>query len=44
MNPDALRERPEGRRTAVAPAALRAFDLERFWPSRRSHAFDEGCR
>jgi hypothetical protein len=24
--------------------ANRAADLERFWPSRRGHAFDEFCR
>ncbi|SDG62772.1 hypothetical protein SAMN05216377_113165 [Pseudonocardia oroxyli] len=35
--------------TTTAPRTLRvrtlrSFDLERFWPSRRSHAFDEGCR
>lgn len=27
----------------VAPSVL-LTDLERFWPSRRGHAFDEFCR
>lgn len=31
------------RRGAGAPASL-VTDLERFWPSRRGHAFDEFCR
>jgi len=31
-------------RTVRVRRALRSFDLERFWPSRRSLAFDEGCR
>ncbi len=31
---------------AIAVRALRGmrFDLEQFWPSRRSHAYDEFCR
>jgi hypothetical protein len=33
-----------GPRTFRARSVLRSFDLERFWPSRRSLAFDEGCR
>ena len=28
---------------AIAVGAAR-FDLEEFWPSRRSHAYDEFCR
>ena len=31
-----------GRPVFVAPVVL--TDLERFWPSRRGHAFDEFCR
>ena len=35
-------------RTAGAPRRARpaslVIDLERFWPSRRGHAFDEFCR
>jgi hypothetical protein len=37
---------PAGSRRA-SDASVRAFlrsDLERFWPSRRCHAFDEFCR
>jgi hypothetical protein len=36
---DAFLRRPR----ACAPAPL-VTDLERFWPSRRGHAFDEFCR
>lgn len=31
-------------RRAEMPAATLATELERFWPSRRGHAFDEFCR
>lgn len=31
-------------RVNSAWAAPLATDLERFWPSRRGHAFDEFCR
>jgi hypothetical protein len=37
---------PAGGRRA-SELSMRAFlhsDLERFWPSRRCHAFDEFCR
>ncbi|GAA1863744.1 hypothetical protein GCM10009836_50110 [Pseudonocardia ailaonensis] len=44
MPSDALREQAPGERSGAVRVALRAFDLERFWPSRRSHAYDEGCR
>ena len=33
---------PSGRYASTQ--ALVATDLERFWPSRRGHAFDELCR
>jgi len=33
--------RAGARRTASSMSGL---DLERFWPSRRGHAFDEFCR
>lgn len=33
-------------RSAVSPSMVGKLrpDLERFWPSRRGHAFDEFCR
>jgi hypothetical protein len=33
---------PRGRELFVPPVVM--TDLERFWPSRRGHAFDELCR
>ena len=40
MHPTPLRD------GALAVSASRGmrFDLEQFWPSRRSHAYDEFCR
>ncbi|MDT0351524.1 hypothetical protein [Pseudonocardia charpentierae] len=37
----ALTPTGERRRASTRNAAV---DLERFWPSRRGHAFDEFCR
>lgn len=31
-------------RMSAAAVSPLATDLERFWPSRRGHAFDEFCR
>ncbi|WP_267460835.1 hypothetical protein [Pseudonocardia abyssalis] len=31
-------------RRSTVPESPLATDLERFWPSRRGHAFDEFCR
>jgi hypothetical protein len=33
-----------GRRADPSMSSLLVTDLERFWPSRRGHAFDEYCR
>ena len=35
---------PELRERAVPSLSGLFTDLERFWPSRRGHAFDEFCR
>jgi hypothetical protein len=32
------------RRADASKVAYLVSDLERFWPSRRGHAFDEFCR
>ena len=38
-------QQPAGvRRADVSMTAYLSSDLERFWPSRRGHAFDEFCR
>jgi hypothetical protein len=35
---------PNPQRDGVIAAGAARFDLEEFWPSRRSHAYDEFCR
>ena len=35
---------PGLRETDASLSGLPVTDLERFWPSRRGHAFDEFCR
>ncbi|WP_275691359.1 hypothetical protein [Pseudonocardia broussonetiae] len=42
MTPTETSATPSG--VPAAPAHRLATDLERFWPSRRGHAFDEFCR
>ncbi|WP_214368173.1 hypothetical protein [Pseudonocardia sp. H11422] len=52
MSPTVLRpqsvaagaRRDDGASAAASVTRILVADLERFWPSRRGHAFDEFCR